>query len=785
MNRPSTPAGAIPALLLAAILHVTCASPRDVPVPAPGEGPGTTDARPTVASDGPAGAGLDAEPGDGPAAPDPGTMDPPPCGPDQQACPGLGCVDIKSPEHCGRSCAPCPSIAGGAATCDGARCGVSCPMGMQPCLDKCIAEGAACDDVCPPMQRACNGVCVDLTNLAACGPACMPCPTSPRGKATCNGTSCELTCDPGYHRCEDDTCRSDRDVKSCGSSCTPCPVPEGGEATCDGTMCGNRCPAGTTLCTGKCIPVGQACNGVCPEGKHDCGGNCVPNDVNFCGPTCKQCRPPANADARCNGNDCTFTCRTNHRECNGGCLANDRPCNGACPNGSKVCGDTCVPTSTCCTDNREGCPACNSCGGNGVCNRRPDNTSCGGSQVCRGGACVACGTQGLICCGDTCASGLICRGGSCASCGGNGEPCCGNNACDGAGLTCRGGTCAACGAFGQPCCGNNACGGGLSCQDGTCRGECTPMQRECRGQVPRTCNGNGQWVEGTRCSGQACVNGACTGTCEPMDRRCGPNETPQTCNNNGQYANSGMPCAGVCIGQGQCSGNCRGGNPTCDDAVRVECQNNNLVRTTCPAPPQNGRAGCTGNGICRPTCNMGFAPCNGDTACCCSGPPRCENPTTRVACNGNQIERTPCPDPENGRAVCSGGTCSVECDQGFTRQGDQCVCDGALCGATCVPRGTCNALVRADPDQCRAYNACTRNQDPGVCDFGRFSRAAVDGDSFGALRSACESRFAALGRDACSRRPPQARNEVEFYVELYNGDGSSAGSEFVRAQPCP
>lgn len=591
---------------------VGCPSPNDMPIPVP-DPPraGSTDGRPpitAVPTDGPG-----TSPGGGS---DGGGIDPTSCPDGQQFCAEKGCVDTTSPEACGRSCAPCPTITGGTATCDGTRCGLVCPAGMRVCLDKCIAEGAPCDDVCPdPKQRLCNNGCVNLDNIAACGPECVTCPASVNGKTSCNGTSCEIACDAGFHLCDGVSCKSDRDPRSCGSSCTPCPVPEGGEATCDGTVCGAKCPASTKLCAGACIPVNQACMGVCPDGKHDCDGNCVPNDVNFCGPSCQQCRAPANADARCAGDGCEFSCRSGFRTCGDGCLANDRPCDGACPGGRKVCGDRCVPTSTCCTGGSEGCPECSSCN-NGTCGRRPDGTGCGSNRVCAAGSCIGCGSSGQTCCASSaCGGGLVCRQSTCVGCGLIGEPCCAGDGCDG-GTVCRSGSCASCGGFGEPCCAGNACdGGGLSCQGGTCRGECTPGMRICENGLPRVCSTTGQWQTGSACNNQACVNGTCQGNCAPGRRGCRNAETPQVCNNSGQFV-AEQACQGVCRGEGECVGSCRPTAPArCEGLTRITCDGNgNSSPESCQPRQANETPSCSASG-CQSSCNVSPGRCNGSSRC--------------------------------------------------------------------------------------------------------------------------------------------------------------------------
>src|ERR687885_660398 len=102
------------------------------------------------------------------------------------------------------------------ATCNGLKCGVSCPDGQKPCDDRCIPIEMTCGG-CREGKNLCNGICVLATDKTACGPLCTSCPTSPNGKTDCDGTECILTCNPGYHRCGDG-CSKDDQVESCGTS---------------------------------------------------------------------------------------------------------------------------------------------------------------------------------------------------------------------------------------------------------------------------------------------------------------------------------------------------------------------------------------------------------------------------------------------------------------------------------------------------------------------------------------------------------------------------------------
>jgi hypothetical protein len=491
------------ATLAFALLLAACPSPRHEPPPDVGGGDAAAGDGPR-APDGPA-------PGDGPQATADAFSDPE-CGAGRHKCNGV-CVDSASPLTCGTACEPCPTPIGGSASCDGIRCNVVCPSGQKPCLDKCVASDAICGG-CPPGQNPCNGLCVDAKNVASCGSACAPCPTSPNGVTSCDGDKCNLTCGAGFHRCGD-ACVSDADVRTCGSSCSPCAAPTGGEATCEAGACGTRCPTGTRLCLGRCIGMNEPCEGtMCPAGRHACNNNCVPDDdVNACGPGCQACSPQANADVRCNGTTCVYTCRSGFHDCNGVCkdsrsvLSCGTSC-GPCPQPAGAvatcrvgsCDFDCPGAHKC----NGGCQACcgaadctgatggkvASCNGgscsyacpsgqkdcNGTCRQCCNDGDCGSGRRCDGGTCENCPAEictnatdddcdGRIDCADsdcsnkTCAGNKVCNGGTCTVCGGNGDLCCAGTPCQ-TPLECASGRCRPpCGDSGEPCCANHQCNG--------------------------------------------------------------------------------------------------------------------------------------------------------------------------------------------------------------------------------------------------------------------------------------------------------------------------------------
>src|SRR5258708_15653920 len=73
--------------------------------------------------------------------------------------------------------------------------------------------------------------------------------------ATCNGTSCGITCYASYHLCSG-VCWWNSATTSCGlTSCSACTPPSDSTATCNGTSCGYTCATGSqdtgTACTPK------------------------------------------------------------------------------------------------------------------------------------------------------------------------------------------------------------------------------------------------------------------------------------------------------------------------------------------------------------------------------------------------------------------------------------------------------------------------------------------------------------------------------------------------------
>jgi hypothetical protein len=128
-------------------------------------------------------------------------------------------------------------------------------------------DGTKCDIACNPGYHNCGGNCVSNNSTSSCGTtSCNTCPTQANGVATCDGTNCGIACNTGYHNCGG-SCVSNNSTSSCGTtSCNSCPVPNGGVATCDGTNCGTAFSL-TVTATGTgtvtSVPAGINCTAPC------------------------------------------------------------------------------------------------------------------------------------------------------------------------------------------------------------------------------------------------------------------------------------------------------------------------------------------------------------------------------------------------------------------------------------------------------------------------------------------------------------------------------------------
>lgn len=265
-------------------------------------------------------------------------------------------------------------------------CTVRCPTGADnecPQPGFCNPTSKLCG--CSPGTHLCGTACVPNTDLATCGNRCAPCPVPTVGSATCDGTSCGLSC-PSTHR-------------ACGRTCAPCPA--GATATtCDGEQCvATACQGGRRLCSGQCDvcptdALQTGCSGArcvataCPGGAHECNGQCASNtSVDSCGSSCAPCpEPAANGSATCDGTQCSITCTNGLTNCGTACTT--CPSVGVATTG--CAGNTCVATA--CAAGYRVC--------NGACAACPEGAA---TTSCTAGRCVATACQAPFrLCGESC-----------------------------------------------------------------------------------------------------------------------------------------------------------------------------------------------------------------------------------------------------------------------------------------------------------------------------------------------------------------------------------------------
>ena len=273
-----------------------------------------------------------------------------------------------------------------------------------------------------------------------------------------------------------------------------------------------------------CKPKGKAavCAGTCGEVK----------SRQTCGKTvdCGACDCPTPCGA-------CFTCQSGPNT-PGACVPDPDQAGDPCGAAGQVCA---ADGSCACTETS--CPACEECGGDGVC------TGCSG--CCDGQTCVA-----------ACPSCTLCAQGQCLPCPG---------CCDGSGICQDGNTDAACGQSGGECdictapetCGGGQDAGVCGCTPTTCEDE----DKNC-GQINDGC---GVMLDCGSCSGDTpiCISNVCT-----------------ACSTNQQCGDGSVCCSGACF-----SGICCG-DTDCDDAAAPDCKQHSC---TCVS---NGDVPCSGGKAC-------------------------------------------------------------------------------------------------------------------------------------------------------------------------------------------
>ena len=344
------------------------------------------------------------------------------------------CVDPSSTVlHCG-SCAPCPTMAGGAATCVAGQCGVVCASGLHKCGNGCVSN----------------------TSVASCGASCTPCSPPAGAPATCDGSKCDFTCNQGLVR-DGNMCVGPTCSPSCGTSETckngGCCLNTGEFCNVPGDCCSGVCQSNTFYNTCRCKLKGADCG----HGSECCSGSCV---AGKCG--CGHVGDACNTNGDCCYGTC-FTLFSSSCECaaiDAACGENSDCCSGNCVGGFCKCKQTgsCSSDSHCCSGQCvDG--MCRDCIKNGA--------ACGATPCCSGtcgGSTCACGSSNAFCQDKSdCCDGFECISSKCTSCAFGYQSCAVKPCCPGLGLVCSSSTDTCCVPYGASCANSTSCCGGYAC----------------------------------------------------------------------------------------------------------------------------------------------------------------------------------------------------------------------------------------------------------------------------------------------------------------------------------
>ncbi len=185
--------------------------------------------------------------------------------------------------------------------------------------------------MCSSTQHVCAGVCVNNTDVSSCGTtSCTPCVPPANGTPTCNGVSCDFTCNTGFKRCGNQCIPSAACCTASDCMNPPGPAACFGAATCNMGTCDYPPQPGSRVCGGVCcLPVNGTCNSdcslVCGPGRSDCdpsrenGCETTTTTVMNCNACGVVCAPPPNAVAVCATAGCDFTCNTGYARTGGTC----------------------------------------------------------------------------------------------------------------------------------------------------------------------------------------------------------------------------------------------------------------------------------------------------------------------------------------------------------------------------------------------------------------------------------------------------------------------------------
>jgi hypothetical protein len=336
------------------------------------------------------------------------------------------------------------------------------------------------------------------------------------------------------------------------------------------------------------------------------------------------------------------------------------------------------------------------------------------------------------------------------------------------------------------------------CTAGACTGECKAGDADCRGggdagagRVPRSCQSDGTWKDGTPC---VFLCAAATGSCvaascgdgvqngDETDKDCG-GSCGATCNVNQkclQNADCVLPTSGKCT-----SGKCAAA--TCSDGVKNgdetdtdcggSCANKCPVTKHCGASADCLSSACvsgTCTGVCSPglkTCSgNGVATCNSsgqyDTpVACTSGTQSCQSGACTACASGTancDSNAADCETNLNSNATC-GKSCgaTVACGTGQQCSNEACQCTGnaTLCGSTCVN------VMGSDPANCGACQHSCQSSASGACVAGKCQPILLEKETQPVALAATDLKVFWVGTDGYALSAPvNGGAAANFYV---------------------
>ena len=509
-----------------------------------------------------------------------------------------------------------------------------------------------CVSVCPGEGEInCGGSCIDpKTSRTYCGSdqSCQLNICNVEKGETCINKRCD--CPVGFERCGDDVCTDLRTTEHCGSCDNDCTAMDGwrdgrcesgvckleacrvgyhlvvsdtGEKQCEADTI-ERCGYGKENCRGLFEHYNElACDkGICKVNSCETGyflydGICIESSGEQCGSVDNICGP----HQHCNRSTSTCVCDDGYTDCDGVCY-----------------------------DLKTSASHCNSC-----------NVSCNvelAQNTCDGGVCAFNCMQGYVKTQDgTGCEPQICENGQ-TKCNGLDFLICENNAWK-TSETCTttvNNAVAAC---------DNVSGCGFACKpdytncDGVCY-DLTSNKEHC-GSCTNACN--------VADASNSCTSGSCTFSCDS-----GFHEFGQTCEINSvtDCGVHGKSCAVTnaenSCDNGECKFACHSGFH--ENETHTACSGDNLDNcggSVCGRNQiPNGSGFVCDNGVCKVTdCESNYHlsgnTCEADSVANCGS-------------SGNQ-----CPKPDNGTAVCTNGSCGIDCNTGYTSHGGRCIPNNLYC----------------------------------------------------------------------------------------------------------